>query len=239
LDDLTIHAKYYRELSLLSKKFPGRSSYPGDIFYLHARILERAGNFKKGSITCLPVAETVFGDISGYIQTNLMSMTDGHILFDRELYNQGRRPPVNPFLSVTRVGHQTQSHVSRDLSRELTSFLVKYEKMKQLMHFGGEVNQATQKILEKGQRIIALFDQSAQMVMPPIMGQIIFAGIWIDVWQKENLFELKKLFGDMVALYQKDKGYKDKLNALLLNSNSFNEFLDKIRSDKAIFKTKT
>jgi F-type H+/Na+-transporting ATPase subunit alpha len=122
LDDLTIHAKYYRELSLLSRRYPGRASYPGDIFSIHAGLMERAGQFKKGSITCLPVAETVLSDISGYIQTNLMSMTDGHIFFDSEFFNQGKRPAINPFVSVTRVGHQTQSPLTRSMSREISGF---------------------------------------------------------------------------------------------------------------------
>src|SRR5579859_4488996 len=107
LDDLTTHARYYRELMLLAKRFPGRNSYPGDIFHIHARLLERGGNFKNGSITCLPVGQSFLGDLAGYIQTNLMSITDGHILFDNEYFDQGRRPAVNPFLSVTRVGEQT------------------------------------------------------------------------------------------------------------------------------------
>ncbi|MFC1621848.1 F0F1 ATP synthase subunit alpha [Patescibacteria group bacterium] len=115
LDDLTTHAKFYREISLVNNKFPGRGSYPGDIFYTHARLLERAGNFKtdKGpkSITCLVVAETVEGDISGYIQTNLMAITDGHIFFDKDYFEEGRRPAINHFLSVTRVGRQTQSRL--------------------------------------------------------------------------------------------------------------------------------
>src|SRR4030042_876615 len=126
LDDMTSHARYYREMSLLARRFPGRSSYPGDIFYVQAKLVERAGNFKKGSITCLPVAESVLGDLSGYIQTNLMSMTEGHIFFDIDLISQGKRPAVNPFLSVTRVGHQTQTPLQRDVSREISVFLVTY-----------------------------------------------------------------------------------------------------------------
>src|SRR5258708_9528101 len=109
LDDLTTHAGYYREIMLLAKRFPGRSSYPGDIFYLHARLMERAGQFAQGSISCLPVAQSILGDLSGYIQTNLIAMTDGHIFFDTDLFDQGRRPAVSPLLSVTRVGEQAQT----------------------------------------------------------------------------------------------------------------------------------
>src|SRR3989338_6425039 len=106
-----------------------------------------------GSITCLPVAESILGDLSGYIQTNLMSMTDGHIFFDIDLYSQGKRPAVNPFLSVTRVGHQTQTPLQRDVSRELSSFLVSYERMKQFMHFGAEVGEAAKNVLNLGEQV--------------------------------------------------------------------------------------
>ena len=127
LDDLSVHAKFYREISLLGKRFPGRNSYPGDIFFRHAALLERGGNFitEKGerAITCLPVVETAQGDLSGYIQTNLMSMTDGHLYFDSDMFTKGQRPAINPFLSVTRVGRQTQTPVQRQINREVLNFL--------------------------------------------------------------------------------------------------------------------
>ncbi len=124
LDDMTTHAQRYREISLLSRRFPGRESYPGDIFYAHASLVERAGNFKhetasEVSITCLPVASTVEGDIAGYISTNLISMTDGHVFFDTEIYNKGERPAINIPLSVTRVGRKTQSALVRRVNREI------------------------------------------------------------------------------------------------------------------------
>jgi F-type H+-transporting ATPase subunit alpha len=124
MDDLTTHAQRYREIALLSKRFPGRESYPGDIFYSHASLMERAGNYKFGSagevsITLLPVATTVEGDITGYISTNIISMTDGHIFFDTEAYNKGERPAVNIPLSVTRVGRKTQTPFVRQINREI------------------------------------------------------------------------------------------------------------------------
>ena len=130
LDDLSAHARFYREISLIAKRFPGRDSYPGDIFFIHARLIERAGSFihdgQETSITCLPVAETVEGDLTGFIPTNLMGMTDGHIFLDSNIYFQGRRPAVNLSLSVTRVGRQTQSALLRDINHELTAFLTTY-----------------------------------------------------------------------------------------------------------------
>src|SRR3989344_6195922 len=139
LDDLSTHAKFYREISLLANKFPGRNSYPGDIFSLKSKLLERSGNFlvnnSEAAITCMPVVESSQGDFSGYIQTNIMSMTDGHIYFDNNLFTEGRRPAVNPFLSVTRVGRQTQTELERTISRELISFLTLREKIENFAHF--------------------------------------------------------------------------------------------------------
>ncbi len=138
LDDLSTHAKFYRELSLLARRFPGRDSYPGDIFYTHSRLLERAGNFKSKkygevSITCLPVVEIVEGDFTGYISTNLMGITDGHIYLDTNIYFQGQRPAVNIPLSVTRVGRQTLDKLSREVNKELTSLLVEYNKLQTIL----------------------------------------------------------------------------------------------------------
>lgn len=154
LDDLTNHAIYYRQIALLARRFPGRNSYPGDIFYTHSKLLERAGKFKTGSITCFPVAESILGDFSGYIQTNLMSMTDGHIFFDSELSSLGRRPAINPFLSVTRVGQQAQSSLVRDLSRELSSFLINIERLRSFEHFGAELSEDIIQKLNLGDRIL-------------------------------------------------------------------------------------
>lgn len=163
MDDLSTHAKYYREVSLSLKRLPGRSSYPADIFYMHAKLLERAGAFKVGNekktITCLPVAQSILGDITDYITTNLMSMTDGHIYFDAELRDQGKIPSVNPFLSVTRVGHQTFAPCIQDMSRKITSFLATYERSKNFSHFGGEASTSLSQILAKGDLVSESLNQ--------------------------------------------------------------------------------
>lgn len=238
LDDLTSHARNYREISLLAKRFPGRSSYPGDIFYIHARLLERAGNFKQGSITCLPSAESILGDLSGYIQTNIMAMTDGHIFFDIDLYNQGRRPAVNPFLSVTRVGHQAQTALQKDLSREVLSFLVQNEKMKSFMHFGAEVGENIKKILNLGERLIAFYDQLGGNVVPINANILILAGLWTGIW-KETKFEDMKQQMEMIILdYLTNVEYKKELDAFIASSDKFLGLVDNLRQNDEIITRK-
>ena len=155
MDDLSTHAQFYRELALLGQSFPGRESYPGDIFYVHSSLLERAGNFskKEGSISCLPICHTKAGDLTGYIPTNLMSMTDGHVYFDNELYVKGVRPAINPFLSVTRVGRQAQTPLRRELSRELLSLITQYEKTQRYTKFGAELSESFKRILSRGESL--------------------------------------------------------------------------------------
>jgi len=165
-DDLTNHAKFYREISLLSKRAPGRSSYPGDIFHLHAALLERAGNIKTSSgkavsITALPVAETLEGDITGYIQTNLMAITDGHIFFDIDEFRKGKRPAINHALSVSRVGNQTKSPLERELSNILREALSAYQKDLEIARFGVELPENTKKEIDLGEKIEAVLNQDS------------------------------------------------------------------------------
>jgi F-type H+-transporting ATPase subunit alpha len=159
LDDLTAHAKYFREISLVGGRFPGRESYPGDIFYIHSKLLERAGNFKEASITCIPVAEAPSGDITGYIQTNLMSMTDGHIYFDSDMFYKGLRPAINVFLSVTRVGKQTQDPELREIAGKALALLKQSEEMSRFLRFGSEVSPSILVLLQKAERITEFFNQ--------------------------------------------------------------------------------
>lgn len=185
LDDMTTHARYYRELSLLGRRFPGRDSYPGDIFHVQSKLLERAGNFvlpgsdKEVAITCIPLARTVQGDITGYIQTNLMSMADGHIYLDTNLFFEGKRPPVNPFLSVTRVGRQTQTLLQRDISQKLIVMLASFEKTSRFIKFGTELGENSREILAMGNRIWQLFSQPTEEHVPSDL-QVILLGLLIS-----------------------------------------------------------
>ena len=151
LDDLGIHAKIYREMSLLAGKPPGRQSYPGDIFFQHARLVERAGNYKQeyggGSITALPIIELNLTDFTTFIPTNLMAMTDGHWLFKSTLHNIGQRPAIDISLSVSRVGRQTQDILSNLISFKIKQVLSRAEELQTIAKFSSELPPQTQLIL--------------------------------------------------------------------------------------------
>ncbi len=197
LDDLSTHAKFYREISLLARRFPGRDSYPGDIFYVHSKLLERAGNFKhptagEVSITCLPVVEIVEGDFTGYISTNIMGITDGHIYLDTNIYYEGRRPAVNIPLSVTRVGRQTLDKLNREINKELTSFLAQFEKLQNLSHFGQELSADVKKSIRLGEMIHQFFNQPYQLTVPLTAQNIILSMIMQDlIANKETLEKVR------------------------------------------------
>lgn len=207
LDDLSTHAKFYRELSLLAKRFPGRDSYPGDIFYTHSRLLERGGNFKhptakEVAITCFPVVEIVEGDFTGYIATNVMGITDGHIYLDSNIYFQGMRPAVNVPLSVTRVGRQTLDKLSREMNKNLTTFLASYTKLQTISHFGQELTEDVKKQLTQGELINKFFNQPYQLTVPKQVQLIIISLILQNLLTtKEDLEKLKK--GLIAASYDR------------------------------------
>ncbi|PJA55360.1 hypothetical protein CO165_03975, partial [Candidatus Roizmanbacteria bacterium CG_4_9_14_3_um_filter_33_18] len=195
-DDLSTHAKIYRQIALNSDKFPGRESYPGDIFYLHAHLLERAGNFRMGtrtvSITCLPVAETIEGDLSGYITTNLMGITDGHIYFDLSIFTKGRRPAINLPLSVTRVGRQTQAPIYQQANHEITAFLSEYESLQNLAHFGAELSPNVKRVITRGERIIQVFDQKYSEIISSEMQLILLALAYSESFFDVDISKLKE-----------------------------------------------
>jgi F-type H+-transporting ATPase subunit alpha len=162
-DDLSKHADAYRELSLLLRRPPGREAYPGDIFYLHARLLERACKLASeqggGSLTALPVIQTQRGNISAYIPTNLISITDGQIVLDTDLFNRNIRPAVDVGQSVSRVGGAAQVPAMRAVSSELKLDLAQYEEVSRFARFGTEVDEATQRQIRRGMRLEAALKQ--------------------------------------------------------------------------------
>ncbi len=239
LDDLTTHAKYYREISLISKKFPGRDSYPGDIFYAHAKLLERAGNYKlkdgrTASITCLPIAETVGGDISGYIQTNLMSITDGHVFFDLDMYKVGKRPAINHFLSVTRVGRQTQSGVRWGVSRELASFLLLHNKTERFIHFGSELNEGIKTTLTMGKNVGYFLDQSMEDILDLNVQLVAFTLIWVGHVKEDTPGTIRNFVKSTQRLYTKDTSFRSKIDSLVQSSNDFNQLLNKVGAESTL-----
>ncbi len=162
-DDLSKHAVAYRELSLLLGRPSGREAYPGDVFYLHARLLERAAQLSPenggGSVTALPIIETQAGDISAYIPTNVISITDGQIFLDSDLFNEGQRPAVNVGLSVSRVGSAAQTRLMKQVSARLRMDLAQYRELAGFTQFGSDVDAATRKVLASGRRMMAALRQ--------------------------------------------------------------------------------
>lgn len=223
LDDLTTHAKFYREVSLLARKFPGRNSYPGDIFYEHSRIFERAGRFPKGTITCLGVGETIYGDLSGYMQTNLMSMTDGHIYFDSEYADLGRHPAINPFLSVTRIGYQAQSELVRNTAGELAKFLLHNEKLRDLLHFGGELSEKTKENLELGDRILQFFDIPESLIIPQNFALFGLAWVWSGLGKGKDKTFLHQGINAALNKYQTDETFRKEIENLPLKYTTFKD----------------
>mgnify|MGYP001579531491 CR=1 FL=1 len=241
LDDLVTHAKFYREIALLSGRFPGRNSYPADIFFVHSQLLERAGNFVTSngdaSITTLVVAETAQGDLSGYIQTNIMSMTDGHIFFDTDLFIAGRRPAVNPFLSVTRVGKQVQGSLRRDINRELSSFFTYAQRLRNFTHFGEEATQTVRSVLDMELRINEFLTQSAQLIIPRAFQVFIIGLIWQNRWKDVRPDIMKKEIIKLLKIYQDDAIARESIDKLVEESETLNDFLNKLmKADLAILK---
>jgi F-type H+-transporting ATPase subunit alpha len=164
-DDLSKHADSYRELSLLLRRPPGREAYPGDIFYLHARLLERAGKLSEtlggGSLTALPIVETQRGNVSAYIPTNLISICDGQIVLDFEMFNRGIKPAVNVGQSVSRVGGTAQTEAMRQVAGMLKLELAQYEEVARFTRFGTQVDEATRQQIRRGERLRAALRQPA------------------------------------------------------------------------------
>jgi F-type H+-transporting ATPase subunit alpha len=169
-DDLSKHAQSYREISLLLRRPPGREAYPGDVFYLHSRLLERAAKLKKelggGSLTALPIIETQAGDLSAYIPTNVISITDGQIFLESDLFNQGVRPAINVGNSVSRVGGSAQIKAMRQVAGSLRLDLAQYRELAAFAQFGSDLDQATQKQLNRGKRLTEILKQPQYQPLP-------------------------------------------------------------------------
>ncbi|MFA5052266.1 MAG: F0F1 ATP synthase subunit alpha [Patescibacteria group bacterium] len=175
-DDLSKHAWSYREISLLLRRPPGREAYPGDVFYLHSRLLERAAKLNKnyggGSMTALPIIETQAGDISAYIPTNVISITDGQIYLESDLFYQGIRPALNVGLSVSRVGSSAQTKAMKKVAGKLRLDLAQYRELAAFAQFGSDLDESTRKQLERGRRLTEILKQ-VQFQPMPVANQIV------------------------------------------------------------------
>jgi F-type H+/Na+-transporting ATPase subunit alpha len=162
-DDLSKHAQAYREISLLLRRPPGREAYPGDVFYLHSRLLERAAKLRKelggGSLTALPIIETQAGDLSAYIPTNVISITDGQIFLESDLFHQGVRPAINVGNSVSRVGGSAQVKAMRQVAGSLRLDLAQYRELAAFAQFGSDLDKATLNQLNRGRRLVEVLKQ--------------------------------------------------------------------------------
>ena len=196
-DDLSKHAVSYRQLSLLLRRPPGREGYPGDVFYLHSRLLERAANLKKaGSLTALPIIETIQGDVSAYIPTNVISITDGQIFLETELFTRGIRPAVSPGLSVSRVGSAAQNKVLRKMAGSLKLELAQFREVEDFTKLGFVLDEVTKRLVDRGEKLTRLLVQNRGEPID-IVDQTIF------LYAALNGF-LDEIPLNSVALYEKE-----------------------------------
>merc|ERR1711977_769970 len=201
-DDLSKQAVAYRQMSLLLRRPPGREAYPGDVFYLHSRLLERAAKMNEdtmggGSLTALPVIETQAGDVSAYIPTNVISITDGQIFLETELFYKGIRPAVNVGLSVSRVGSAAQIKAMKQVAGTMKLELAQYREVAAFAQFGSDLDAATQQLLNRGVRLTELLKQG-QYVPMPIEEQVavIYCGVrgFLDKIDPAKITEFEKQF---------------------------------------------
>merc|ERR1712126_219295 len=200
-DDLSKQAVAYRQMSLLLRRPPGREAYPGDVFYLHSRLLERAAKMSDalggGSLTALPVIETQAGDVSAYIPTNVISITDGQIFLETELFYKGIRPAINVGLSVSRVGSAAQTKSMKQVAGSMKLELAQYREVAAFPQFGSDLDAATQQLLNRGVRLTELLKQG-QYVPMPIEEQVavIYCGVrgFLDKIDPAKITEFERKF---------------------------------------------
>ena len=226
-DDLSKHAVAYRALSLLLHRPPGREAYPGDVFYLHSRLLERAANIQDGgSLTALPIIETQAGDVSAYIPTNVISITDGQIFLETELFNSGIRPAVNPGISVSRVGGNAQIKALKKVAGTLKLAYSQYRELQAFSQFGSDLDADTKKRLNQGERIVEVLKQPQNSPIPVekqvIIIYAVISGALLDIpadqigeFEKELFAFVDGVYGDIPetirATRQMDDDIKEKL----------------------------
>ena len=240
-DDLSKHAVAYRALSLLLKRAPGREAYPGDVFYLHSRLLERAcklaPEFGGGSITALPIVETQSGDISAYIPTNVISITDGQIFLQTDLFNAGQRPAIDSGLSVSRVGGDAQFKATKQVARSLKIELASYLEMKSFSQFGSDLDASTLAILKHGEALMSVLKQNQYSVYQldkQVFDLFVAKNKFLDDLDKNDVRKyldeayqvFKATHQDVLDNINKNKEISDEDAEILLNENK--EFFENL-----------
>jgi F-type H+/Na+-transporting ATPase subunit alpha len=217
-DDLSKHATAYRQLALLLRRPPGREAYPGDVFYLHSRLLERAAKmsdeFGGGSLTALPIIETQAGDVSAYIPTNVISITDGQIVLDADLFYSGIRPAVNVGLSVSRVGFSAAVKAMKQVGGTLKLDLAQYREMAAFAQFGSELDPASQRLLHRGERLTEMLKQNQYDPLPMEKEVLIIFAANEGYFDKLEVSQIKPFEGALYTFIEaKHKGLLDDIRA--------------------------
>ena len=227
-DDLSKHAVAYRQMSLLLRRPPGREAYPGDVFYLHSRLLERAAKLNNdkggGSLTALPIIETQAGDVAAYIPTNVISITDGQIFLETELFNQGIRPAVNVGLSVSRVGSAAQTKAMKKVAGSIKLELAQYREMAAFAQFGSDLDITTQKLLNRGSKLTELLKQDQYSPMTVAQQVIaVFSGVkgFLDKVELNKIKNLEK------QIYEKVKSSNPEIIESINNTGKLDEEIEK------------
>ena len=227
-DDLSKHAVAYRQMSLLLRRPPGREAYPGDVFYLHSRLLERAAKLNDdqggGSLTALPIIETQAGDVSAYIPTNVISITDGQIFLETELFNQGIRPAVNVGLSVSRVGSAAQTQAMKKVAGSIKLELAQYREMAAFAQFGSDLDVTTQKLLNRGSKLTEILKQDQYSPMTVAQQVIaVFSGVrgFLDKVELGKIKNLEK------QVYEEVKSSNSEIIDSINNTGKLDEEMEK------------
>ncbi|NCU30825.1 F0F1 ATP synthase subunit alpha [Candidatus Saccharibacteria bacterium] len=241
-DDLTRHAKVYRQISLLLERPAGRESYPGDIFYLHSRLLERCGAFSEscggGTITALPVVETQSEDATDYIATNLMSITDGHILFRRSLQNEGKQPPIDSGFSVSRIGGRNQPPLLRDLSEKVKETMIRYDEAVRFTSLGNDIGSESLSVIELGKRAESVFQQHRDAFYSLSEQAILMHLIASHTLTKWSEVQIPDIVSQIIA-YARDESKGFTMNETLLTmpideaKNVLDEYIKNFMNDSA------
>ena len=227
-DDLSKQAVAYRQMSLLLRRPPGREAYPGDVFYLHSRLLERAAklndDYGGGSLTALPIIETQAGDVSAYIPTNVISITDGQIFLETELFNQGIRPAVNVGLSVSRVGSAAQTKAMKKVAGSIKLELAQYREMAAFAQFGSDLDASTQRLLNRGSKLTELLKQNQYSPMSVAQQVIaVFSGVrgYLDNIELNEIQNVEK------KIYEKVKSLSPEIIESINNTGKLDEETEK------------
>ena len=240
-DDLSKHAVAYRTMSLLLRRPPGREAYPGDIFYIHSRLLERAAKLSKekggGSLTALPIVETLAGDVTAYIPTNVISITDGQIFLESDLFNSGQRPAVNPGISVSRVGGNAQIKAMKQVSGNLRLELAQYRELASFSQFGSDLDADSKGRLEKGKRILEILKQKQYQPMKVEYQILILYAISNNYLSDIELIDISKFEEQLIEFA--DTHYRDALKDIktkgVLTDEIKNDMEECISEFKKIF----